>query len=368
VPGDSTGNNTSRFQVEIPKAPAVKRPDIAVSGLRLRLADDRVLAHAVVTNVGSARGRSIRLTLLAHGWPGSERTLDALEAGTTTPVDFVVDVPDEARGSTAAFRLRAEPLPRERNLANNETSTEVTLPPPPPPPPKHDRSWLALLAGIGAAVLVLSVGVGFMLRGRRLRVRARWQDEADGERPDTCEVPQTHVLRGDCKLKPALRKIEKLELAARDGDDNERRKSLDGAIVDKLNRALLWHRLRRHRRVRKLVEPLGERLAAEIEQWLAANDRVDVEISAELKGGKLECEFKRSECVRDGDACRWEEREEWTGEHEHTVEEPVAEVRVPFEPRPERIRQLSAELVALIGRVDVPRRVRAPEAVPLPRD
>ncbi len=362
VAGDRPENNTTRRQVRI--KPPLTLPDLAVSGLGLRVAEDKLFAQAVVANVGKARAGAIRLELLAPaGWSKRTETLAGLEAGATMPVELVVRVPKEARGDTAAFRLRAAPVPRERVLANNETSAEVTLPLPP-----HHRSWLVLLAAGGGFLLALSVGLGFTLRGRQLRVRARWQDEADGERPHTCEVPQAHVLRGECKLKPAFRKIEKLELAACGEDDQERRKSLDGAIVDKLNRALWAHRLRRRRRVRALVEPLGERLAAEIEQWLAANERVDVAITAEIKGGKLECEFKRSECVRDADTCRWEEREQWTGEVEHAVEEPVAEVHVPFHPRPERVHQLSADLVALIGRVDVPRRIRAPEAAPLPRD
>jgi hypothetical protein len=72
--------------------------------------------------------------------------------------------------------------------------------------------------------------------------------------------------------------------------------------------------------------------------------------------------------VRDGNECRWEERQKWKGEREHKVEEPVAALHVPIEPRADRVRQLSAALVALVGRVDVPRRLRAPEALPLARE
>src|SRR5439155_14681835 len=220
----------------------------------------------------------------------------------------------------------------------------------------------------GGSLFAVCVAFGFVFRGRRLRVRARWQEGADGERPETCQVPQVHVLRGECKPKPAFRKVEKLELTTHGDEEDERRKSLDGGIVEALNRAVWAHRLRRHRRVRALVELLGEQLAREIERWLAETDCREVAITAHIKGGKLECEFKRSECVPDGDSCRWDEREQWKGEVEHEVEEPVAAVHVPLEPRPERVRQLSSDLVALIERVDVPRKIRAPEGAPVPRN
>jgi hypothetical protein len=198
----------------------------------------------------------------------------------------------------------------------------------------------------------------------------RWQEEAEDERPETCEVPQSHVLQGEGKPKPAFRTIEKLGLSVRGDRGEEDRTSVDGSIVDVLNRALWAHRLHRRRRVHGLVEPLGEQLAAAIEGWLAEkhDDDVHVAVTAELTGGKLEYEFKRSECVRDGNECRWEERQKWKGEREHKVEEPVATLHVPIEPRADRVRQLSAALVALVERVDVPRRLRAPEALPLARE
>jgi hypothetical protein len=43
-------------------------------------------------------------------------------------------------------------------------------------------------------------------------------------------------------------------------------------------------------------------------------------------------------------------------------------VHVVLEPRPERIRQLGADLVGLVGRVDVPRWIRARRATALPRN
>jgi hypothetical protein len=367
VPGDAPDNNVTSVRVPIPKLP-VTRPDLDVSGLRLRFAEGELRVHGVVANVGRAAAVNVRLELFARGWPRREHTLERLRAGATTPVDFVLQVAKEKRGQTATFRLRARPVGNERELANNETSAEVALPGLPPAAAAHHRSRTALIGGAGGSLFAVCIGVGFALRSRRLRVRARWQEEADGERPERCQVPQAHVLRGEAKPKPALRRIEKLELTTGGGgEEEERRTSLDGGIVEALNRAVWAHRLRRHRRLQTLAGELGEQLARKIEQWLAESDRGEVSIAAHIKGGKVECEFKRSECVRDGDSCRWEDRQEWKGELEHEVEEPVSSVHVPLEPRPERVRQLSADLVALVVRVDVPRRLRAPEAARPPR-
>ena len=120
--------------------------------------------------------------------------------------------------------------------------------------------------------------------------------------------------------------------------------------------------------MRALVEPLGEQLIAEIEQWLGENSRREVAIRARITGGKLECEMTRAECVRDGDSCQWQERQHWKGEYEHEVDEPVSTIHLPLVPRPERVEDLNAELLALVGRVDIPRRARAPEVpASLPR-
>jgi hypothetical protein len=359
VSGDPRANNVKRIDVKIPKPV----PDVAVSGLSAHRDGQDVIVDADVANVGAAAAHAIRLVLRSKGWAPRTRILDGLAAAQTKPVEFVLGLPPHTAGTTADFRLRAVPVPGERNLANNRTTTVFAVPSLPAP----HRWWPYVLAGL-AALLAGSLGVVLTLRSRRLRLRVRWQEEADGERPETCEVPQSHVLQGEGKPKPAFRSIEKLGLSTRGDDGEEKRTSVDGAIVDILNRALWAHRLRRRRRVKKLVEPLGEQLAAEIERWLEGRDDADVAVTAEIKGGKLEYEFTRSECVREGDECRWEERQKWKGEVEHKVEEPVAAVHVPVEPRAERIRQLNGDLVALIGRVDVPRRVRAPEALPLPRN
>ena len=364
VAGDPAGNNFRRVDVAVAKA-AAARPDIAVSALTARRDGEDVVLDAAVSNVGDAPAHGVRLQLRASGWPPRTRTLATLRGGNATRVELVLAVPAAAAGTTADFRLRADPVRGETDLANNRTTTAFPV----RSPPKPNRRWPYALAGV-LGLLAITVGVAFTLHRRRLLVRLRWQEEANDERPETCEVPQSHVLKGEGKPKPALRSIERLGLSIRGDDGEEEQTSVDGAIVDVLNRALWSHRLHHRRRVHGLVEPLGEQLAAEIERRLAERNAGDgdVAVIAEIKGGKLEYEFTRSECARDGGECRWEERQKWKGEREHKVEEPVAAVRVPLVPRADRVRQLSAALVALVDRVDVPRRLRAPEAVPLPRE
>jgi hypothetical protein len=353
--GDPPGNNRRSLGIAIAESSA----DLRVSGLRLTPRDDELLVHGLVANVGEAAARNVRIVLAAPGWPRNRRTLSVVRTGRPVPVDFVLPIGKEQRGEDVLFRLTAAPAPGETSLADNEDSEQVAV------PALEGGPW-TLVGLVGGALLALSLGAGFVLRGRRLRVRARWQQEAEPERPETCRVPETHVLRGDCELKPAFRKIEHLELVT--GED-ERRKTVEGTIVERLNKAVWARRLRRRRRVAALVGPLGEELAAEIERWLADLRESEVAISAHVKGGKIECEFTRCECLRDGDTCRWEERQQWKGEHEHEHDEPVAVANLPFEPRQERVRQLSGALLALVDRVDVPRRLRAPEApATLPRN
>jgi CARDB len=369
VAGDPPHNNEGSTNVRIPASPPppIAHPDLAVSALRLQAENGVLRVRGRVANVGKARANDVRLVLSAGGWPDRRRTLSSLGAGRSATVDFLYQVPTRARGRPTQFTLVAEPAQGEQALGNNRESATVRLPvrPNPPPPDPNGRPWtlIGLLAGV---LLGVSVGLTLAIRGRRLRIRTRWETEADGERPEACTVPQSHVLRIDGKPKPALRKIEKLELrAAGNGDDEERRKRIEGSIVEYLNRALWARRLRRRRRLEALTESAGERLAVGIEQWLAGDERRDVTVSAHVTGGKVECEFKRSECVRDGDSCRWEERQSWKRELEHAFDEPVSTVRVPLEPRGDRVRQLSADFRALVERIDSPRRNRIPERAAL---
>jgi CARDB protein len=371
VAGDPPDNNHGSTNVRIlaPPQPPTTYPDLTVSAPHLRVENGMLHVHALVANIGEAGATGVRLVLSAEGWPDRRRTLSSLGAAHSATVDFRYRVPTRARGRTAKFTLVAEPAQGERSLANNRASATVRLPvgptPTPPPLPPNGPPW-KLIGSLAGVLLGVSIGLTLAIRGRRLRVRARWETEADGERPEVCTVPQSHVLRIDGKPKPALRKIEKLELrAAANGDDEERRKSIEGSIVEYLNRALWARRLRRGRRLEALTESAGERLAAEIEQWLAGDERRDVTVSAHVTGGKVECEFKRSECVREGDSCRWEERQSWKRELEHPFDEPVSTVRVPLQPRGERVRQLSADCRALVERVDSPRRTRIPERAAL---
>jgi hypothetical protein len=365
VAGDPRANNRGSTDVSIPTPPPVGHPDLAVSALRVQFANGALYVHALAANVGNSPATGVQIVLTADGWPPRRRTLSSLEAGHSSTIDFLYRVPQRTRGRKPRFTLVAEPAPRELVLANNRISATVKVPPPPRPPPPSPGptgpGW-TLIASVGGVLLGVAVGLTLAVRGRRLRLRARWESQATAGRPKTCNVPQSHVLRVDGKPKPALRKIETLELIAAETDaDEEQRKSLEGTFVETLNRALWAHRLRRRRRLQALTEPLGEQLVAEIERWLVEDDGREVTIDAHVKGGKVECEFTRSECVRDGNSCRWEERQTWKRELEHKVAGPVSRVHVPLEPRSERVLQLGADLRALVERIDVPRRLRAPE-------
>ena len=361
-------NDTVSTNVPIPALPTSGKPDLAVTILHTASSSDgkTLTVRANVRNLGSRPAAATSATASARGLGTETLDVPRLAAGARPVVlAFSLAVPGDARGKSRRVQVVVRPVAGDANGANDRALALAALRR--PPSPANGFPGWALAALLGGGLPILSVGIGF---GVRRRLRLQWQREATEEEPrERCSGRESHTRKLECKAKPALRKVEKLSLSVPEDEAEEgsREHEVEGRIVDALNRALRWRRLRMRRRSRQTVEPLGEQLAAEIERWLA--DRggpLDVSVEAHLKGGKLECEYRRSKCVRDGSERVWKEISRWKGEVEDEATEPVAVVRVPMQPRPQRLEQLVEALVALVERIDLPGAEKAPESAPAP--
>jgi hypothetical protein len=218
--------------------------------------------------------------------------------------------------------------------------------------------WLPFGVGGGTGLAVLVGALGWWLRALR---RRGWQRTArDEPRPATCAVPDQYVWRHHCKVKPSLASVDQLVLAhAENGGRVER--ELEGAVVDRLNRAARVARVLGPRRARGTVGKAAVDLAAELDRWV--EQPADVEITAELTGSKAECEFTRYECVEHGGACNWEERASWKGEIElHSTAPVLTALWSPGSTRPGELAPALLAFVALVAG----RRGPAPETPPVP--
>jgi len=229
-------------------------------------------------------------------------------------------------------------------------------------------AWPFIVGGAGGASF-LAAAAGFFRRRRhivRIKLRPLTLEAADAEPPKTCSVPEAYTWRHHCELKPAFRRIEHLRLSAVTSTGSTDARTIEGDVVDGLNRAVRARRFRRGpNRVRTLVEPIAEDLLGEIERWL--NDQSDVHgvaVEAELTGGKLECEFRRYECVTRQDECGWKELARWKDEVEPSRTDPVTQLPLPAR-HDASLSLLSVALLELVERVDVRQRRTAPAAQPL---
>ncbi len=370
-----TNNGSSPFHVKIPAAPP-KPPGLAnltVRVLRASVSGDPRLATLLeIANSGGRPSQATDVLLSVAFGRTLSRTqpVPILSAHSSRLVRVTLPVPEAARGRR--LRVAATVDPRhdvpEANYADNVSSPFSLvarrlprLPPPPTSSPKSNwPAWVAVACGLLLAALVL----GYFWSRFRRRVRLRWQNEAhDEEHPETCEAPETYVWRHECKPRPALRHVEKIMLL-RDMDGEEVEHEANEKLAAGLNRAVRAHRtLRGRTRLHELLEPAAAMLAREAESWAGGDGATRVR--AGLKGGKVECEFKRYECVRRGPACNWEERQSWSAELEDETEEPVAILELPL--LESSLAALAADLFAFVKRVDVPSVDRPQERAPNPQ-
>lgn len=374
-------NRATPLRVFVPKTPVTTTtsttpttttsapPDLVVGILTAAIRGDPELDVVLeVTNTGGEGSQPTEVTLSAPTLAlVLARQVPALPAGHDLRLSITHTVPDTARGRHLSLRAVVDPRHdiRESSYVNN-AATPFTWH---PPVAGTGASWPIWL-GAGAGALLVLVGLGYGARRHRLRLRIRWQGEAgDEEPPQRCQVPQTYVWRRKCTAKAALRSVEELTfLCNRDGELLKRK--ADKELIESLTQAVKAHRsLIRRRRLERLLNSIASDLCQEVEGWLAPDAREQVGVQAHLKGGKLECEFKRYKCAREGTACNWQERQKWSGEVEIESEEPVATLTMPLpvaeDDRARALRTLEGEVLAFIKRVDLPGSERPPETAPV---
>lgn len=342
-------------------------PNLVVRIVRASVRGDPVLIAALaVLNSGGERSDPTRVALFLAGLSLAPVQVPAIAAGRSVRLSIRRTVPAE-RGARLSLSAVVDPLHdvRESSYADN-ASAPLSLAFNPPRPSPSWPKWV----GAGAAIALVLLGPGYGAARIRFSLRVRWQGEAhDEEPPERCRAPETYVWRRNCKAKPALRGIEEVVfLCSRDGRELERK--ADEKLVEGLNRAVKTRRsLVLRRRLERQMELLADDLCGQVGDWLASDAREQVAIRASLKGGKLECEFRRYRCVCAGPTCSWRERQKWTGELEVETEEPVTVLTLPLPTRSDERAQaltlLQAELLAFVKRVDVPRRERPPETAPI---
>ena len=363
-------DNTSRSAVTLPATTTTPKkgpPNLVVRIVRASVRRDPVLTAVLdVLNSGGERSDPTRVALSLAGLSLAPAQVPAVGAGRSVRLSIRRSVPAE-RGAQLSLSAVVDPRHdvRESSYADN-ASTPLSLA---FNPPTRSPSWPKWV-GVGAAIALVLLGLGYGAKRIRLSVRVRWQGEAHDEEPSkSCRVPQTYVWRRNCKAKPALRSVEEVVfLCSRGGRELECK--ADEKLVDGLNRAVKTRRsLVLRRRLERQIEPLADELCGQVGHWLASDAREQVAIRASLKGGKLECEFQRYECVCAGPTCSWRERQKWTGELEVKTEEPVTVLTLPLPARSNEREQaltlLRAELLAFVKRVDVPRGERPPETAPI---
>ena len=330
--------------------------------------DPELTAVLEVKNTGGERSQRTQVALSSPALSFvAARQVPALRAGDSLQLSIRRTVPDTAHGQRVSLNAVVDPRHdiRESSYLDNASGPFAVV----PPAAATAASWPKWLGAGGAAVLAL-LGLGYGATRYRLRLRIGWQAEAhDEEPPQSCQVPQTYVWRRKCTAKPALRSIEGVTLSCnRDGEQLEH--EADKKLVGSMTRAVQTHRsLIRRRRLEQLVESIANELCQEVEEWLVADGKEQVGVQAHLKGGKLECEFKRYKCVREGRDCSWRELQKWTGELEAETEEPVAALTVPLptgeDARTHALQALEGELLAFLKRVDLPGSGRPPETAPI---
>ena len=332
--------------------------------------DPRLVTLLEIANNGGQPSRATDVLLSV----GFGHTLSRSQPVPTVPAHssrrlrVTFSVPEEVRGRRLLIAATVDPrndVP-ESSYADNASApfsfVARRLPPPPPTTSDTNSSWPAWVA-VACGLLVSALVLGYAWSRFRLRLRLRWQNEAqDEEHPETCEAPETYVWRHKCKPHPALRRVEKVMLL-RDVDGEEVEHEANEKLAAGLNRAVRAHRtLHGRARLHELLEPAAAMLAREADSW--GDGYGATRVRAGLKGGKVECEFKRYECVRRGPACNWEERQSWSAELENETDESIATLQRPLSEN--ALLALEADLLAFVKRVAFPGVDQAPETAPTP--
>jgi hypothetical protein len=361
-------NDSTPFEVTVrttPPPPQPRHPNLSVRIVRATVhGDPRITLVLDIRNSGGKASRATTVAVSARGGPSRAAPVPVVRGHSSRRISIGLILPEARRNRTLRYVAVVDPahdIPESNYGDNASMPFAVAV-----QGPAAGSSW-PRWAGFTGALALAMLALGFALSRIRIRARVRWQREAqeDGP-PETCQVPESHVWRRESKPKPALRRIEHMQLLMRgQGDDVVHEVAHE--LVEVLNSAVRARRLRRsEEKLHELLEPVAQGLVHEAEEWLDGGVRA-VDVSAHLKGGKLECEFKRYECVQRGPACSWEERQSWKADVEDEADEPVATLNLPATPsEPERtawLARLEGELLAFVDSLGL---APPPETAPIP--
>jgi hypothetical protein len=287
-----------------------------------------------------------------HEWLHKYGSVPALDPNEMTPVEVLLEIPEELRGTTRTFRVIIDsedmvkeineenndamtpvitlPLPEERGDEEDSEATTPVLPLPPPeqrPEEELPEDELPLLALVTAATVIMVSMIFIFRRATRIRRRKEWQEKAEEEEPpEPCQPCNRYCQK---KIKPDLApfRMASLTLVAHDPVSNERIKErlIEGEIVNTFNEVITARR--RRAKLEKLMEqvkPLSDALLQTILEWLRGEPAArDVSIAGHLEGSKVDCQFILYHCEHKGDLNDWTVEAKWKATITHERDELV---------------------------------------------
>lgn len=169
---DNNDTETNTVAIPAPEGPVEgPTPDLAVARAVARVIENgqRVEVSGSVENRGDLTNDELTLTVGSPGWDTESASLpDGLATGATRAYSLALDIPDQARGVDAVFRVELAPVEGEVELANNARDAVAVAVPLVEVADEGDGvPWALVVAGAAAALAAAAVA------GRRLAARRR---------------------------------------------------------------------------------------------------------------------------------------------------------------------------------------------------
>ena len=345
-------------------------PDLVVTRVDSELLEDTLIIIATIENAGEVPAEGgCSVTAEAQGWSG-EAGVPELGAGEITEVTLTLNIPDELREQWYSFDVIVDSGYElgESDENNNRQIIRVWVPGiavplspttaiapetplPTPVEPEHPNYLLFI-------VIVLGIAGGVTLTINRVRkngIRKEWQakaEEEEEEPPESCQPCTRYCRKIKLEAKPALRKLQYLDLRAYDPTTGEESTAWQakGTVVEELNKAVTAHRRRAQpEKLQDQVARLADAFLHHVMERLHDEPAPrDLALVGHLEGGELTCKFILCHCIQSGTGSVWKEEDTWTAKLRDERDEPVGTLHGLNPADPEIPEQVITELTRLL--------------------